>query len=1325
MGSVTSKHQIPSSSSSVPLSTTTSIQLPSFRRDGDRRVVSSSSSITNRHRQVQPLDKSTCDKLQQKLQQKQIQKQQIKKIISELKKASCDQQLLNIAIKKLFDKFMENKDLEKALSTLEFYKYTDKDAISRLLKAYIDMEQYRNYFYLLYKMKEFNALNGSSDVDAELDVFLSSNPDHIKILIDNKFYFDKYFLMKSIYHYAKKTHNNQWRNYIDQICGDNIQFDNKMFETSLSSSIYTELEEYLFNIFMEKVKLNKFWDYDSSIDTILKICRKLPMNKQSQVYFVLIERAIKDKKYNIIPLVMKELEGRPIDDDIHAFIDVIEKKIEQLIRTQKFTDARFLLQKVVIPQSSPQKLPMLESKILQLEQKLITTSSKIPTVEITTDDLAYVANKWALNSRFSALTQSEVDQRYQQIKKDTRHITLLDILQLWYKPRDRYYFFHSGSAKSIESLVNQLTRPTGQRRDLRGDGVLDKGFYVTPDLYMSFLYGLKQSKEVGSVFVLSISKKDASKFIYKSDFLFGDRNSYIYEDVKSSRLNKYDLPKTLGLKEVAINTDPLLSSIRLDMVLLFFNRQGRDLKINHFDRSSGKRTTFNVRHLQPILNLLFSDGGSQDGNTTAMAARSTLQSGGGGGGGAQSDTMSSSTRHIVPQSKGVSQSKTMMLDSLRLLHSNHTSDLYLKNKQFDKILSQDNLKEKYKKYISQVLKSSYRSHRDSSYHLPTIMEDVDRVITAEKGQKIEVPLILRVNEDGMISKTTIQKEQQIKGGGAAMVTSSSGSQQSDKRYIFAFDFDWTLTDEHSGGNLEVGKEYITDPHKGQLLISLQELAKFGPLYIITRGLKQSVIDYLTVAFNGKFPIPSTNIYGAETESQMLENDSVWWSQKKVEFLKKIQAKHRIPDKDRIVFMDDTEDYVNAAKRNGFTTYLIRSEEDDKPPIRVDHTLVIIQQILKRLKSGHSLSIIEQERDAATSKYLVYFQELGLFLEYMKTKDFSDLIKNIIELFPDHINVRILFNHFIPPRYGKTMVRCLIYNAGRRALQAGKHRQIYFEESLLRRKKTNPLALVSTSIVTPRPILVIPPYSKDKDYVDINAFVRHATIPEITAFFSFSSDVISFAMSELPASTLQSNRPIDTRQIVKYRQENNLAQKGVFVSFHSGTVGWLHLRIDATPAYYIDNWEEYLENPLYRKVLKKLEGYKLDTVNVKIFTAQYERGSKYHCTLNQTFTNVPTYTPLKSILYDYFNIPLTEDEKQAQQLIKILESTHILFLSTIFFVRAIIDVRNIELQVSKSDVYKPVSLASVFSGTETLEDWNNKKERRMLTNNSTVGIVILG
>jgi uncharacterized membrane protein YgcG len=177
-----------------------------------------------------------------------------------------------------------------------------------------------------------------------------------------------------------------------------------------------------------------------------------------------------------------------------------------------------------------------------------------------------------------------------------------------------------------------------------------------------------------------------------------------------------------------------------------------------------------------------------------------------------------------------------------------------------------------------------------------------------------------------------------------------------------FDFDWTLTDKHSDGIARVDGKYITDPHKRQLLTSLRELAKFGPLYIITRGVRQNVIDYLAEAFKdvvGGFPIPPSNIYGAENVAQVRNGISIW-SQKKVDFLEEIRRKNKDINPTRVVFMDDEEANIRAASDKNYTTYLIRRHRPGaRQRFTVDHTLFIIQEILKKLKSDQPLPTVEQ------------------------------------------------------------------------------------------------------------------------------------------------------------------------------------------------------------------------------------------------------------------------------------------------------------------------------------------------------------------------------
>ena len=1051
-----------------------------------------------------------CMKLQQTLKNQVLEQRQLHTIISELERISCDRkrELLIDAYSKMFRKLIKQNNLYVAESYLKYLHDVDGSTyIKDLLKAYKDKKNYNDYFRLLLSIKN-KQLKYTFDINTELEEFLSIHPDLLSIITSMSestfaYYFDLEYMKKIFKEHVPKIFDKF--GYMDML-------------TWLSANA-DDGKEYLMDSLMRKIQTDKYiTDYDVQI--ILEICEKLPPSeKKTQVYLSLFGRCLKDGNVkcalHIIQLLPNGLERNQyftkfIDylfrqrkyrqletiskQDFDPLQDVIRDKIQQLIRTNKFRDASTLLQ-VAIKRFPPQRTLQLklESRLHQIEQKILTTPPKIPILQITTDDLAYVASQWSRQSSFSALTQAKVKTNFQKVTRDGRDITLLDVLELWYKPRDRYYLFHSSNATSVETLIEQLTRPPGESRDLRGRGFLGDGFYLTPDLYQSFYFGLIPShgENSGSIYVLSISKEDAKKFKNKSDFSFGDRDSYIKE---SDRLEPSQLPTSLGLKEIALKTDthdpsdpsrsiltnnhPLLSLIQLDMVLLLFHRHPNPNRQQHslyyeytINRSPGTRTVFNIPpYLKPLLNLLFSRGQSSKVLGSKQQQQKVL-----GGGIGQSKTVIKASKKQVSASQSLRSMRRMI------------PDFYLKNRQFDRILFQGNSTETYKKYISQVLK----------YSGGAMMDRINRVIKEGKGEKMdETPILMRVD------KTTTK------------------------------------------------------------------------------------------------------------------------------------------------------------------------------------TITIAQELATATRS---------------SMYLVYFQELVQFLDYMKTEGFSTYIKNIIELFPPETNVRILFNHFIPPLYGKTMVRCLIYNAGPRELKSDTHRQVYFTE-FKRRTKTTPLALLSTSDVTPQPILVIPPYSREKDYVDINTFVRQASIDEMIAFFSFSSNVISFAMSNL-SIPLQNNRPLDTESIKTYCRENNLARKGVFVSFHSGTVGWLHLRIEATPAYYnqIPNWEEYLENPLYRKVLQEIKKSPSKLVTVKIFTLIYQDESNFICSLNQTLT-VPEKIPMKSILYDYFNIPITEDEQQAQQLINILHSTMI-----IFFNPSISDVSPIRLPIS-SNKDRAISLVSILGEEKTVKEF---------------------
>jgi len=906
----------------------------------------------------------------------------------------------------------------------------------------------------------------------------SRSDAEIRFIID---FFTRYYMKDEIrlYRTLKDIFNDTWLNYFHSIFDrmkEKKEYDSlfRILLVALKDTQERDTQENLIQLFISMVRFiisenDVFpWTYTEQImkkispiskekemDTVYtELIHYLFKTGQHNKAFVVSQRITDLKKRNemiqsIIRHLLRIKKYQDIPKDIlKQHKDVFFDAIKTFRQEQNYKQVSKLLQ--FIQRYFPDDASSLLDTIRQVEQKVITTPPKVPEQIITTKDLGFLANKWALKSRFSVLTQDKVNRVYQQAKIASRPITLLDILELWYKPSDRYFFFHSSQsdASTIWNLTTQLTRPEGQERDLRGGdgGMLGKGFYITPDLYQLYNYGLGRSTNrfSGSIFILSLSKEDAQKFIYDVDFSFGDRSTYTkfyptfkkliqLSSVLNDRLHSDKLSTRLGLKEVVLRVqktipdpsnpsksissyNPLISLIRLHMVVFLFHRENAMIedvpivlsKVRHkyvSQRSSGTLHPWNTKSLRPISTLLF--------QRTSEPHDGVLQ------------------RKIKQEVEPV-------------------ADVYLKNRQFDKIWRNGNSLKQYTEYISNVLGSEN-------------IRQIQQVLRKEIQTLHRDDTLFRVNlHDGTKVKTTLEHEQ------------------------------------------------------------------------------------------------------------------------------------------------------------------------------------------------------AQPQDQRSLCYLVYFQELESFLMYMKTDAFCLQIKQLIELFPSDVNVRILFNRFIPPRYGTTMVRCLLYHANNRVLRSQRDRQEFFAESTIRKHAKTPLAFLSTYFTTPQPILVIPPYSKEKDYVDIHSFVRHADPSELQAFFSFSSDVISFAISDLPATALSQNRRLDTVNIVKYREENNLDQQGVFVSFHSGSVGWMHMRIDATPAYYnnIQNWEKYLDNPIYRTVLHEIQKYPTKNVNVKIFTANHrtEEESVYVCYFNQTLQKIPIKTRVKSILYDVFNIDTSQQRMIEEIQLAILPST---------------------------------------------------------------------
>lgn len=126
------------------------------------------------------------------------------------------------------------------------------------------------------------------------------------------------------------------------------------------------------------------------------------------------------------------------------------------------------------------------------------------------------------------------------------HLTLLDILKLWYGPQKEYYVFHTTNSSLWWVLRQELEKPDA--KDLRGDGLLGKGFYLTPNPRLAFLYGARGStlfrdKFCFLVFCCRISSVNAATLIYEQDFSFHDKRTLrsLDKPVNSNRLQHIEI----------------------------------------------------------------------------------------------------------------------------------------------------------------------------------------------------------------------------------------------------------------------------------------------------------------------------------------------------------------------------------------------------------------------------------------------------------------------------------------------------------------------------------------------------------------------------------------------------------------------------------------------------------------------------------------------------------------------------------------------------------------------------------------------------------------
>lgn len=135
-----------------------------------------------------------------------------------------------------------------------------------------------------------------------------------------------------------------------------------------------------------------------------------------------------------------------------------------------------------------------------------------------------------------------------------------------------------------------------------------------------------------------------------------------------------------------------------------------------------------------------------------------------------------------------------------------------------------------------------------------------------------------------------------------------------KQYCLALNFDLTLTDFHTRGNILNNRFYWENKQNLNIIIYLLEKFRelnFG-IYIVTRNIESKVEEY--IKFYG-FGFLINRIYGAKNQQHMMEGTSAWFTYK-LEYLNEISRSESI-DKSKIYFYDNIIQNVKIAESNGF------------------------------------------------------------------------------------------------------------------------------------------------------------------------------------------------------------------------------------------------------------------------------------------------------------------------------------------------------------------------------------------------------------------------
>ena len=195
-----------------------------------------------------------------------------------------------------------------------------------------------------------------------------------------------------------------------------------------------------------------------------------------------------------------------------------------------------------------------------------------------------------------------------------------------------------------------------------------------------------------------------------------------------------------------------------------------------------------------------------------------------------------------------------------------------------------------------------------------------------------------------------------------------------------------------------------------------------------------------------------------------------------------------------------------------------------------------------------------------ARFIIFDGTIDTFLRSIRESSvYTAILQKIICEFGS--TARIHFNRFSPDNRHTSAARCFIIEG--HVVQYDPYK---FFDTVDRRERKSPLTIMSTSKKTHRPLLIIPPFSLDEKYHNIYTFACRSSPSEFHSFFDYAGNIINRSLSR-SSSSPSSLGSRDEEAIQAFWSERHGVDQGVFVNFHGGSVGWLHLRIDIYPAYY--------------------------------------------------------------------------------------------------------------------------------------------------------------